>query len=186
MKTQQNIVHRIALRITGIVKSRWAKVLLIVACVLLAAGYYAVNYTWVGMLTIVFQQNPGRFHRERFEQVVEQVRLSGLKSGETRTFVLEDMTDPKSLRPPREGELWYRPGAVWGELTADGKLKVVIQTRALGHAGRYGFAYSEAPLSLRSYGGSRWQYLDLPCDLNLALPSMKIDEKWWKMLNNLD
>lgn len=187
MRADESIARRIARRVTTIVKSRTAKVVLVVVCGLFALGYYAVNYTWLGIFTIVFYQNPGPFDRERFENVIEEVRNSGIKPGETRVFRLDDLAHPESLRPWKPDEqlsLGQGLGNVWAQMTAEGKLKVVIQTRDLGHAGRYGFAYSEAPLSPQPYD-SDWFYLDLPCDLNLTLPGMQIDSKWWKVLNNL-
>ena len=70
-------------------------------------------------------------------------------------------------------------------MTAAGKLKVVIETRDLGHAGEYGFAYSEVPL-ITSPCRAIWLELDLPGHLTIAQPSMKIDDNWWEVLNNLN
>lgn len=137
---------------------------------------------------IPFLQNPGSFDRERFERVVDQVRRSGLAPGETREFRLDDPREPTSLRPCREGETFGRglgAGSVWGERTREGKLKVVIETRDLGHAGEYGFAFSEEPLEPKPCGGG-WSTLDVPGHLNLVLPDMKIDGSWWRVLYNLD
>jgi hypothetical protein len=72
-------------------------------------------------------------------------------------------------------------------MTADSKLKVVVETRDLGHAGEYGFAYSEVPLAAGPPGGgSNWSELDLPGRLKLVQPDMKIDDNWWQVCYNLD
>ncbi|MHC4505338.1 MAG: hypothetical protein ACYTFI_18710, partial [Planctomycetota bacterium] len=76
-------------------------------------------------------------------------------------------------------------GIVWAQMAKDGNLKVVIETRDLGHAGEYGFAYSDVPMSPRPFGGD-WFTLDVPGNLYLVLPGMRIDDNWWKVLNNLD
>ncbi len=157
----------------------------------LAAGIYLLLFhNPVGMFMIVFKQNPGHFDRKHLDSVVAQVRLAGLKPGEEREFILENVSDPQSLRPLHSDEMLLRErgaGHVWAEVSSDGKLKVVIETRYLGHAGEYGFAYSDAPLSPKPFGGSGNCFsLDVPGVLNQILPSMKIDEHWWKVENNQD
>lgn len=69
----------------------------------------------------------------------------------------------------------------------DGNLTVVIETRDLGHAGEYGFAYSDRPLSPEPFdGGGSWLRIDVPGDLNMVMPEMKIDGHWWKVECNLN
>jgi len=159
-----------------------------VVAVLVITLYALLMYTPLGLSLVVFNQNPGRFDRERFEAVVQQVRLMGIKPGETKQLRLHDVGDPKSLRPLKPGQEFgrgQRAGCVWAEVTAGGKFKVVIETRDLGHAGEYGFAYSEVPLSPTPSGGG-WSSLDVPGHMNLVLPEMKIDKNWWEVVYNLD
>ena len=131
------------------------------------------------------EQNPGRFHRKRFENVVEQIRAMGLKPGEEKHLHLDDISVPRSLRKLNPGEPFgARTGDVWAHMSRRRELKVVILTRAMGHAGDYGFAYSDVPLSPVP-SGKGWFKLDVPGDLYLVTPEMQIDDKWWKVLNNL-
>ena len=142
-------------------------------------------YTPVGL---VMQQNPGSFYRKHFEAIVDQARSMAPPAGEPLLLRLDDPRDPKSLRKLKPGETFDRgqgAGNVWAELTAVGKLKVVIETRDLGHAGEYGFAYSDVPLEPRPFGED-WFTLDVPGRINIVQPHMKIDDHWWKVLNNLD
>jgi hypothetical protein len=137
---------------------------------------------------IPFLQNPGSFDRALLEAVVEQVRRAGVAPGETRAFRLEDLREPTSLRPCREGEFFGRgqgAGCVWARRSSAGKLAVVIETRDLGHAGEYGFAFSEEPLVPKPFGGG-WSTIDVPGHLNLVVSDMKIDGSWWRVLYNLD
>ncbi|HSI11015.1 MAG TPA: hypothetical protein VK961_03175 [Chthoniobacter sp.] len=146
----------------------------------------------LGLLSVIFQQNPGRFDRPQFEAIVAQVRQAGMKPGTEQQFFLTDFSDPKSLRPLSEGEamkLFSGKGAghVWAQLSPQGSLKVVIETRDLGHAGEYGFAYSDTALSPTPMdGGGNWYQVEVPGYLNIVEPRMKIDEHWWKVLNNLN
>jgi hypothetical protein len=164
------------------------KAVLVVGVVLLvlAAGLLLLRASPISSL--VLQQSPGPFDRPRWEAVVRRVDALGLMPGETRELRLDNLDEPMSLRPLRPGEGQERgrgAGNVWAQKTPDGKLKVVIETRDLGHAGEYGFAYSEVPLSPTAFGGD-WLSLDVPGRLQLALPSMQIDDRWWEVVYNLD
>jgi hypothetical protein len=132
----------------------------------------------------------GEFNRPRFEAIVAEVRSRTLPTCATCVveFRLDDLSNPQSLRPWKTEELMQRgegAGHIWAKLSEDRKLKVVIETRDYGHAGEYGFAYSDEPLTKESFsGGSDWYRIDVPSDLNLV--SEQIDEHWWSVLYNLD
>ena len=135
----------------------------------------------------VLQQGAGTFDKPRFEAVVQEVRQRALKPGASIELRLDDIHDPKSLRVRKANEVFDRGqgvGNVWATVTADGKLKVVIETRDLGHAGQYGFAYSDAPLTPTpsSWGKDVFE-LDVPGDLQA--PAKKIDDHWWEVYNLL-
>jgi hypothetical protein len=142
------------------------------------------------MFVIAFKQNPGRFDQKSFGGLVEQVRHMGLVPGEQKEFWVDTLSDPKSIRPLKSGTIVDRGqgiGHVWAEVSRDGKLKVVVETRDLGHAGEYGFAYSDEPLLPEPFAtGSNWFSIDVPGRLNLVLSSMKVDDHWWKVVYNLD
>jgi hypothetical protein len=165
---------------------------LLVVVTLLAIASTVLVFTPLGWIVLLkFDQNPGAFDRERFEAIVLEVRALGLRPGESVELKLDDIAVPKSLRSVKPNEMFARglgAGNVWATVTSDGKLKVVIETKDLGHAGEYGFAYSEAilipgPLGDESGG---WLQLDLPGRLNIVLPDMKIDDNWWRVCYNLD
>jgi len=142
------------------------------------------------MFLIVFKQNSGRFDRKSLGGLVEQVRLMRLMPGEQKEFRVDTLSDPKSIRPLKSGTIVdgeQGVGHVWAEVSRDGKLKVVIETRNLGHAGEYGFAYSDVALLPEPFGTGRdWFSINVPGHLNLVQPSMKVDEHWWKVVYNLD
>lgn len=136
-----------------------------------------------GPLGIIFDQNPGHFDRRYFESVVSKVRASNMKSGEQREFRMTAFPNLNSFRPVKPGEMnWGGQGAgwIWAAMDANRKLKVVIQTRDLGHFGYYGFAYSDVLLMPRGEGGD-WYMLDVPGGLDEVTPDMQIDEHWWKV-----
>jgi hypothetical protein len=139
-------------------------------------------------MDVLLRRNPGPFNRQKMEAVVQQVRLMELEPGRDHALRLDDLTKPQSIRlvgpdePFRRGQ---NEGNVWARRLSDGHLSVVIETRDLGHAGEYGFAYSDATLSPKPFGGP-WLQLDIPGPLIYVLPSMKIDDNWWKVVYNLD
>jgi len=139
------------------------------------------------LIQVRMQQNAGTFDKPRFEAVVEQVRGLGLKPGESAELRLDDIRDPKSLRRRKANEVFDRGqgmGNVWASATASGRLKVVIETRDLGHAGQYGFAYSEVHLAATPSDWSNYTIeLDLPGDVQA--PLRKIDDSWWEVHNLL-
>ena len=139
-------------------------------------------------LNLFLNQNPGSFDRERFEAIVRQVRDMPLEAGSTYRLRLDNLLDADSLRLFQPNEKFPRgmgAGNVWVEIMVNGVLKVVIETKDLGHAGEYGFAYSDIPLSLQPLD-EVWFTINVPGHINLVLPDMKIDDHWWEVLNNLD
>lgn len=138
-------------------------------------------------LYITLRQNPGWFHQAHYEAVVAQVRSMHLEAGIETALRLDDPADPKSLRKVKPDESFRRGagvGNVWA-ISKNGKLKVVIETQDLGHAGEYGFAYSDEVLSLQPFG-EHWYTLDVPGKINIVQLDMKIDDHWWKVAYNLD
>ena len=156
------------------------------AALLLAVGVGALlTFTPLGSALRV---KLGFFDRKHYEAVVAQVRTMSPAAGGEIQLRLDDPADPASLRKLKPGEFFHRgdgAGNVWARVAPDGKLKVVIQTRDLGHAGEHGFAYSDVPLTPTAWTGA-WSFLDVPGRLQLVQPDMKIDDHWWKVLNNLD
>jgi hypothetical protein len=55
----------------------------------------------------------------------------------------------------------------------------------LGHAGQYGFAYSEVPLTPERMDAN-WSTIDVPSQLQIVDDHSRIDEHWWRVVNNLD
>jgi hypothetical protein len=136
------------------------------------------------MITGLFaEQNPGPFDKAAFAAIVQQVQVIGIQPGEELELRLDDMANPKSLRKVKPNEIFDRgsgAGSVWAERTADGKLKVVIETRDVGHAGTYGFAYTEASPPTQM---TDWDAYDLPGPVNHV--DKKIDDHWWAVQNPL-
>ena len=142
----------------------------------------------LGILTIPFKQNPGRFERKRLEGLVAKIRSLGVKSDEeTRTFEWNMDTDVLSPCPDSARDsVFYKP-YISALQTPSGKLKVIFVTRNLGHAGSYGFAYSDEPwVPKPNYWYHGIYDLDVPFHVNMTEPHMKIDDHWWKAYNNLD
>jgi hypothetical protein len=169
-------------RIAGVLTTLW------ILALIAYGGYVVLTNSPLGLF---LDQNPGPFDRERFEAIVQEVRALKVKPGEEKELRLDDLSDPKSLRVLKSDEEFYkfrlgrRAGNVWATMTPERKLKVVIETRDLRHAGEYGFAYSEAVLSPEPFGES-WFRLDVPGRLKQVEPKRQIDDHWWEVKNGLD
>jgi hypothetical protein len=126
----------------------------------------------------------GGFDRRRFEAVVEGARGLAIPPGET---VALRMLPFSSRLVETEARLERGDGAgrVWANRTKEGHMKVVIETRDLGHAGQYGFAYSDVPLTPERMD-ENWSTLDVPSQLRIVDADARIDEHWWRVVNNLD
>jgi hypothetical protein len=167
---------------------------LLAVIVAVACGAGMVIYLVMASASVVASGLPalrtGPFSLNTMEAVVAKVRKRALKPGEEKEFRLSSLSAPSSLRPLKPGDMENRgegAGHVWARMSSEGKLTVVIETRDLGHAGEYGFAYSDVPLTPKPFGdGSNWLTLDVPGRLNLGLPDMKINERWWEVVYNLD
>ena len=135
---------------------------------------------------MLMDQNPGPFKQKTYTAIVEEVRSRVPNGTEEMTFRILDFADISSLQPSGSNELirGQNAGTIWASKNSFGELKVVIQTKDLGHAGEYGFAYSDVPLHLTSFG-EHWYYIDVPGRLNIATPKMQINQNWWKVVYNL-
>jgi len=164
--------------------TRARKAVLIVVGAILGAGTLAISWTVISFMSALLPDG-GAFDRPRFEAVVAEVRRMPIPAGQQVRLRLADLQDPRSLRPADDEPLVRGGGAglVWAERTGDGKLKVVIETRDAGHAGEYGFAYSEAPLKTTPLDAN-WSMVDVPGRLTIL--GSRIDEHWWSVLFNLD
>jgi hypothetical protein len=123
------------------------------------------------------------FDRAGMDQIVARVRASGLAAGEVRAFRLEggrlvELPERTVPRGSGAGRVMARQG--------ERGLQVVIQTRDLGHAGEYGFAFSEQELEPEPAGdGGAWRTLDLPSHLQWVTAQDQIDRHWWRVRYNL-
>ncbi len=100
---------------------------------------------------------------------------------------LDNLADPSSLRrlksPQETFQAGKGPGTVWAERTADGRLKVLIETRdCMGYfdSDGYGFAFFEAPLSRSTeFHGESCPTFE-PDGLPI-FEKRKIDDGWWEV-----
>jgi hypothetical protein len=126
----------------------------------------------------------GGFDRRRFEAIVEEARGRDIAPGETVALRVRPFSS-QLVETDARLERGDGAGRVWASRTKDGRLKVVIETRDLGHTGQYGFAYSDVQLTPQRLD-ENWSTIDVPSKLQIVDADAKIDEHWWRVLNNLD
>jgi hypothetical protein len=126
----------------------------------------------------------GGFDRNRFEAIVQDARGRDIPPGETVALRVlpfsSRLVDTEAMLQRGDGA-----GRVWANRTKEGHLKVVIETRDLGHAGQYGYAYSDVALAPEPMD-TNWSTIDVPSQLRIVDADARIDEHWWRVLNNLD
>lgn len=140
----------------------------------------AVRQMQLEMHNVPFEQN-------RLQALVEAVEAMGVKSGEEEIEMRFDrMDDPQSLRLRRPGPSDYIPrgqeaGNVWASRDSNGNLTVIILTKDFGHAGQFGYAYSEIPP--QEFGeGEPLEFGELP-NLRCTTTDWKVAENWWQVAN---
>lgn len=128
--------------------------------------------------------NPGRFDRAKFEAIVARLRQMKLPVGKEDRFMMDDLSDPNSLRPLKPKELllnWSHSDLVWVRQNSPDDLDAVIVTRDCSHFGRFGFAYTTTRMTpeLDDEEGI-WCLCDLThAPVYETTPDMKIDDHWW-------
>jgi hypothetical protein len=93
---------------------------------------------------------PGPFQQSDLEPVIALIREEKLEPGRVHRFRLDDELSPKSLRRLKGDERIMRGqgrGLVWAEVKPEGELRVAIETVDRGHAGEWGFLYSDGPVT---------------------------------------
>jgi len=125
------------------------------------------------------QRNPS-FDKQRLEKIVEKVKEKKLKPGAQVELRVENLSDPGSLRARRtsDNDRGRGAGNVWASKEPGGELVVIIETQDNGHAGTYGYAYSEAaphqtPEKLWSVGTQTY--------MSCTEPSWRVAEHWWQV-----
>jgi hypothetical protein len=142
---------------------------------------------YLGARSLFFPLGAG-FDRARFEAIVAEVRRYDIAPGKELELRLDDISNPRSLRLRRDDEQILRGegvGHVWAARTEGGRLKVVIEIQDGGHAGEYGFACSDEPLTPRRLD-ENWSTIAVPGPLNIVGSNARIDAHWWSVLNNLE
>jgi len=120
----------------------------------------------------------GKFDRDRCERIVAQVRARGITPGHPTWFRVNDDLDAATLAPMPDmahGRGDGR-GIVRASVTADHKLAVSIETRDDGHAGEYGFLYTDPGIPDADLEGTR---LD-------SQREDRIDDRWVRWTFNGD
>lgn len=163
------------------------------ACLSILAFICAVGLFLVSPFGLFVWQNAGFFNRDRMEAIVAEVRAyEELAAGEEGEFLLRDVTEPTAMqmvyvteRPSDAGTVKLRRGPAYDSMmnpkgarvcaarSSTGALAVAICTRNMGHAGEYGFAYLEH------------DNLDVPGGMFMYEPESKVEEHWYRVLNDL-
>ena len=131
---------------------------------------------------------PGRtdfmLHEGRYQAIIQAVEAQGIRMGEQREFFLRDPSSPASLQAVDPNETVDRgtgTGTVWIRRTGKSAYIVSILVADLGHAGLYGYLYSDVPLSVISD--------DSDATINAPGPmqqvQMQLNERWWVIYNDL-
>lgn len=124
------------------------------------------------------------FKRSCLNADVAQVKARGVRPGGRIELRLEDLCDPRSLRPrrPEDNERGKEAGNVWASRAPTGELTVIFETVDNGHAGRGGYVYSETPPEHEQdgryeVGGEESDYL------GCTDPGHQLTDRWWEVWN---
>jgi len=129
----------------------------------------------------LFRSYPGLFRRARMERIVEQVRKQSF------TGHVDFLLDAAGNIEPRDN-LNNIPD-VFARRDKDGALSVEILLLNYGHAGLFGYAYSDkSPAKDDHPDGEEtgWLRLSVPGPMQAAYPGYRIDDHWWKVWDDED
>ena len=163
--------------------SRW----LLIGCGVIVVGIpiaFALSPIGRGILYFLFAKRNVPFDRPRLQAVVEEVKARGIKPGDELLFRLDNPKDPKSLRSRARDEHVPRgrgAGNVWAAREPGGSLIVLIETSDWGHAGEYGYAYSEVRPHKTSDG--RFVVGELEENIICTDPGAEVANDWWEVAN---
>jgi hypothetical protein len=155
---------------------------------IVALPVVAIAFVAVGYLAAWGSQGPGRFDRARYEALVGAVRFLPVPSGEVVELRVDRSWHPRTLHPRSETEPFVAGGGeglIWASRSAQGELSVVIETCDRGHGGRYGFAFSDVPMTPEARDEpSSISRIDVPGPLKKVRPDQRIDSHWWSVFND--
>ena len=123
------------------------------------------------------------FNGSCLNAVVAQPAVRGVRPGGRLELRLENLNDPKSLRPrqPEDNERGKEAGNVWAFRAPAGELTVIVETVDNGHAGRGGYAYSETPPKKAKDG--TYTISEMSDYLGCTDPGHKVADRWWEVWN---
>jgi hypothetical protein len=139
------------------------------------AGLALVGALFVGGCIWRMKAEINRFDRPKLEAVVALVRALNLPPGKEHFLSVDSLENPTMVRPYTD----HRGHRVWAETGPSGKLSMAIETVDHGHAGHFGFAYSDEPLTLLK--GTYGDFVSVPGSLSVAYPDGRIDDHWWQV-----
>ena len=161
------------------------KKLILFGLIIAALTFGAVVFVY-SPFGVVLHQTSGAFTEKRLNSIIRKLKTLNLKNGEEARFYLKDLNDPEGLLQISGDEKDFklvRRINIWAMGMGDGRLKASIMTRNLGHAGYYGFAYSDIDLPVTPY-------LDNEKTIDVPGPMSLVDEKenshWYRIYTNLN
>jgi len=134
---------------------------------------------WIGWLVIAACGNAGPFDRDRFEQIVTRVRALAIVPGQIYRFRVSDDLEPSSLAPLPNSAMLGRGdgrGLVRAKVDARHRLAVSIETRDDGHAGEYGFMFTDDGLA-----GADLEFVQLD-----SQHEERVDDHWVRWHYDMD
>lgn len=133
---------------------------------------------WLGLLVIA-ACNAGPFDRDRCEQIVTRVRALAIVPAQIYRFRVDDDLEPSSLAPVPDRAMLGRGdgrGLVRAKVDAGHRLAVSIETRDDGHAGEYGFMFTDDGLA-----GTDLEFVQLD-----SQHEQRIDDRWVRWHYDMD
>jgi hypothetical protein len=150
----------------------------------LLGGLVAAAPLGVAALHWLVTRSNTAFDGACLNSVVGRIQAQGLRPGASLELRLEALSDAATLRgrQPVDNRRGREAGNVWASRASTGELRVIVETVDNGHAGRWGYVYSErppehAPDGTYEVGGEMSDYLGCT-DL-----AHRVADRWWEAWN---
>ena len=130
---------------------------------------------------IIYQKRHKNFCNNVGNKIVAKIKKENMAPGNIYRFKVGKLWDVDTIKRINENNLGNQAGEIWGQRTKEGFYKISIIKKDRGHAGLYGYLYSELEIQKQED-----PYIKIITPGPLHQLKAKINKNWWFVYSNLN